>query len=304
MSASKSDYEILGLPEGAERDLVEKKYGALLRSYKQRTDEKGATNEDLEYYKSITAAYDNIVGTVHDFSDPNPTSPIPFKVRNFFYKLSANLDHYKFFLVAFLMIGIIVLIVCYQIKGNKDDDIYLKFTGAFYTNNEIMLKDQLVEKSDKVKSPSISFFTVTSQTGLYDQEAQNQAVSFRAQFLSGAIDLIFIDKANYDVYVSQYAFLDLTDYINSNELPELETYVYENTGEGDNVPTGIYGIEFTEQGSAFFSDMTLTWLNDTIEGDERSMILCVCRMSKNKNKALKYMSEIIEKAYAAEPWNG
>ena len=57
----KSNYEILGLSENADKELVERKYGALLRQYKQRTDEYGATNEDLSYYNEITKAYNEIM---------------------------------------------------------------------------------------------------------------------------------------------------------------------------------------------------------------------------------------------------
>ena len=83
-----TDYETLNLPENAPREMVERKYGALLRAYKQRTDEYGVTEEDLAYYRRITEAYDRLVGTVHDYSDPNPTSMIPYKVRKVYYKFS------------------------------------------------------------------------------------------------------------------------------------------------------------------------------------------------------------------------
>ena len=53
---SADDYKVLGLEEGTPRETVERKYGALLRAYKQRTDEYGATDEDMEYYRTITQA--------------------------------------------------------------------------------------------------------------------------------------------------------------------------------------------------------------------------------------------------------
>ncbi len=298
---SAEDYKVLGLEEGTPRETVERKYGALLRSYKQRTDEYGATDEDMEYYRKITQAYDNIVGTVHDFSDPNPTSPIPFKVRNFFYKLSARLDHYKFIIAAVLITAVLGLLIFFQVKDSRKDDIYIKFTGAYYVVKPSDLQSELKKKSSVVRSPQTSFFSVTVNSSLNDKDTADAAVAFRAQFLAGSVDLIIIDRDNYDVYVGQYVFLPLDDFIASKSddpaFAGLEYLRYENKGEGDNVPSGTYGIEFTEAGSRYFADTSLIWLNDDISGQERSMVLCVCRRSKNSNKALSLITEMIDSTF-------
>ena len=294
------DYKILGLEEGTDRETVERKYGAMLRAYKSRTDEHGATDEDMEYYRTITQAYDNIVGTVHDFSDPNPTSPLPFKFRNFFYKLSARLDHYKFIIFAVLITAVLGLLIYFQVRDSRKDDLYVKYVGAYYALNPGNLETELAKKSQVIKSPQVSFFSVTVNSTLNDKETANAAVAFRAQFVAGSIDMIFIDKDNFDVYASQYAFLPLDDFINENKsdpaFANLEFHRYENTGEEDMVPSGIYGIEFTSEGSAYFENTSLTWLNDEISGQERSMILCVCRMSKNKDHALEYIKELVDQS--------
>ncbi|MBO4326110.1 MAG: hypothetical protein J5950_02420 [Clostridia bacterium] len=296
---SAEDYKVLGLEEGTDRETVERKYGAMLRAYKSRTDEYGATDEDMEYYKKITQAYDNIVGTVHDFSDPNPTSPLPFKFRNFFYKLSARLDHYKFIIFAVLITGVLGLIIFFQVKDATKDDMYIKFVGAYYAINPGVVEKELAEKSDQFDSPRVSFFSVTVNSSENDSETANGAVAFRAQFTAGSIDMIFIDKDNFDVYLDQYVFMQLDDFIESNSddpaFADLEYYRY----KGEKIPEGIYGIEFTEAGARYFSDTSMMWLNDEIEGQERSMILCVCRMSRKKNieRALKYIKELVDEAY-------
>ena len=294
---SAEDYRILGLEEGTDRETVERKYGALLRAYKNRTDEYGATDEDMEYYRTITRAYDNIVGTVHDFSDPNPTSPLPFKFRNFFYKLSARLDHYKFLIIALIMSAVLGTIIYFQIKDAGKDDMYVKFVGAYYTVDVGEFQKELAGKSDVFSSPQVSFFSVTVNSTLNEKDTVNAATAFRAQFIAGSIDMIFIDKDNFDVYAPQYVFLPLDEFIAENgsdpAFSGLSYMKYENKGEGDNVPSGIYGIEFTEGGGAYFKDTSLAWLNDNIDGQERSMILCVCRRSKYTDRALSYIKEII-----------
>ena len=292
------DYKVLGLEEGTDRETVERKYGAMLRSYKSRTDEYGATDEDMEYYKTITQAYDNIVGTVHDFSDPNPTSPLPFKFRNFFYKLSARLDHYKFIIFAVLITAVLGVLIYFQVKDAGKDDLYVKFVGAYYALNPGEVESELGEKSKAVRSPQVSFFSVTVNSSENDSETANGAVAFRAQFTVGSIDMIFIDKDNFDVYLDQYVFLPLDDFLaqNSNDpaFADLQYYRY----DGDRIPEGTYGIEFTQDGSEYFKDTSVMWLNDEIPGQERSMILCVCRMSKNAEHTLEYIKELVDGAYA------
>ena len=269
---SAEDYKVLGLEEGTDRETVERKYGAMLRAYKNRTDEYGATDEDVEYYQKITQAYDNIVGTVHDFSDPNPTSPLPFKFRNFFYKLSARLDHYKFIIFAVLITAALGVLIYFQVKDTGKDDLYVKFVGAYYALNPGNVETELADKSEVVKSPQVSFFSVTVNSSENDSETANGAVAFRAQFTVGSIDLIIIDRDNFDVYLPQYVFLQLDDFIESNSgdpaFSDLEYYRY----DGDAIPNGIYGIEFTEAGSEYFKNTSVTWLNDEIPGQERSMI--------------------------------
>jgi hypothetical protein len=297
---SAEDYKVLGLEENASRETVERKYGAMLRAYKQRTDEYGATDEDMEYYRTITEAYDNIVGTVHDFSDPNPTSPLPFKFRNFFYKLSARLDHYKFIIFIVLILGVLGVLVYFQVKDAKKDDMYIKFVGAYYAVNPGNVESELGEKSQVFKSPQVSFFSVTINSTENDSETANAAVAFRAQFTVGSIDMIFVDKDNFDVYVAQNVFLKLDDFLAENASDPAFKDVGLHSYGSDKVPQGVYGIEFTEAGSLYFENTSMTWLNDEIKGQERSMILCVCRMSKTGERALDYIKELVDWAYEQE----
>ena len=299
-----TDYETLNLPENAPRDMIERKYGALLRAYKQRTDEYGVTEEDLAYYRRITEAYDRLVGTVHDYSDPNPTSIIPYKVRKVYYKFSANFEHYKFLLMGIVMVTALLLIVYIQFRETEHYDLNIKFTGAFITMEQGDLNDQINEKSEVCTNPEISFFTVSDETVL-DAESQGAALQFRLQFLSGAIDMVFIDQANFDVYVKDLVFLDLTDFLKEHEndpaFEGLEYITYTNQGEQDSLPSGIYGIEFTRRGSQYFENTDLKWVNDYLQGQERSMILTICRKAQNMDKAKAYVAEVITQTQGETP---
>ncbi len=299
-----TDYETLNLSENAPREMVERKYGALLRAYKQRTDEYGVTEEDLAYYRRITEAYDRLVGTVHDYSDPNPTSIIPYKVRKVYYKFSANFEHYKFLLMGIVMITALALIVFIQIKEVDHHDLNIKFTGAFATMEQSNLILQMNDKSEVCENPEVTFFTVSEETEL-DSESQGAALQFRLQFLSGAVDVVFIDRANFDVYLKDLVFLDLTEFLQEYEdnaaFEGLEYIPYINQGETDSLPSGIYGIEFTERGSVYFDNMDLHWVNDYLEGQERSMILTICRKAQNIDLAKAYLAEVITQTVPKEP---
>ncbi|MBP3392360.1 MAG: hypothetical protein J6L76_06195 [Clostridia bacterium] len=299
-----TDYETLNLPENAPKEMVERKYGALLRAYKQRTDEYGVTEEDLAYYRRITEAYDRLVGTVHDYSDPNPTSVIPYKVRRVFYKFSANFEHYKFLLMALCLVAALVTIVVIQIREVEHHDLNIKFTGAYTTINQSELIAQMNEKSDTCENPDVTFFTVSEETEM-DSESQGAALQFRLQFLSGAVDMVFIDRANFDVYVQDLVFLDLTEFIDSNKnnpaFQGLEYITHTNQGEDDKLPSGIYGIEFTQRGGLYFEDTQLQWINDYLEGQERSMILSICRKAQNRQEAQEYLTEIIVQTAQTTP---
>lgn len=299
-----TDYETLNLPENAPKEMVERKYGALLRAYKQRTDEYGVTEEDLAYYRRITEAYDRLVGAVHNYSDPNPTSIIPYKVRRVFYKFSANFEHYKFLLMGLVMVAALVVIVVVQIREVEHHDLNIKFTGAYTTMDQSNLILQMNEKSEVCENPEVTFFTVSEETEL-DSESQGAALQFRLQFLSGAVDVVFIDRANFDVYLHDLVFLDLTEFLKANEanaaFEGLEYISYTNQGEKDTLPSGIYGIEFTERGSAYFDNTDLEWINDYLEGQERSMILTVCRKAQNVQEAQEYLAEVIAQTVPQEP---
>ena len=294
-----SDYEILNLPENAPKDMVERKYGALLRAYKQRTDEYGVTNADLEYYRRITAAYDRIVGTVHDFSDPNPTSIIPFKVRRVFYKISANLEHYKFLLLALFMIAVFGLMAYFQFSSVESHDLNIKFVGAFATTEHSTLIMEINDKSDATDVPDVTFFTVTGDTE-YNSDSQDAALQFRMQFVSGAIDVIFIDRANFEVYMNEPAFLELSDFLEQHKdepgFENLTLVEYENQGQNGNPPSGVYGIEFTAQGTDYFKGTKLNWLSDYYENQDRSMIIAICRMAQNSERAESYVADILRSA--------
>lgn len=296
---AKNDYEILGIPEDSDKKIVKDRYDLLIKQYKYKTDEYGTTNEDLTYYNSITEAYDRIMGITHDYSDPNPTSIIPYPIRKLWYKIDTKLDGYQMLIMGVFLILCLIGIITYQIVSEPDYDIKVKFVGAFESMNTVQVCDSIEESLDTDMELSASFFTVIEDVTIMDNHAKNSAVQFRSQTMAGALDVILIDVENLDVYIDDYMFLNLNDYVDkikSNPetaklLDGVQFYTYENKGETDRLAGGIYGIYVTDT-PVFSQESTgLMWGYDE---ERRTMIATVCRTSENQDKALDFITMLLE----------
>ena len=288
-------YKILGLEPGVADSVVKNKYGALLRQYKQKTDEYGVTDEDAAYYEKITRAYDEIMGITHDFSFYDPSSSVPCGLQKFWAKLCAFCDQYNVLLIALGILVVGGVIFAWQITKNGKEDMRLKFVGAYGAVSENTLKNQIDTKSEAVENVQMSFYTVTTGTS-FDQSSQAQATAFLSQLLAGSLDVVLIDKESFDVYVAEKAFKDiqflLDEYYAENpDAAKLETLTY-SSSEGDEiiVAEGVYGIDVTD--STFFDDTNLVWLYDEAKGQEKSMILAFCHKADKSEKAEEFAKEI------------
>ncbi|NLN04136.1 MAG: hypothetical protein GX166_04860 [Clostridiaceae bacterium] len=295
----KSNYEVLGLPEDASLEDVERKYGALIRQYKRRVDEKGQTYEDLEYYRTITKAYNEITGKNYNLEDENPTSIIPYSVRRRFEIIQAHLSQYYFAIFAAVLLLAMGTLFFLQYKDNLKTDFGIKFVGAFTVDNPTKFNEEIVNRSNVIKNPVISFFTVTTETQL-TPAVQSQATAFLSQLMVGKnLDVILIDKESYDAYVRQGAFLALDDILiefsDREWYDSLVLYDYKknpDVEEGKQPEEAVYGVDVTN--TSFFEGTSLEWLHDVEKGQEKVMILTIARTSKNKEKAIDFMIEILD----------
>lgn len=290
-------YRILGLAPDVSDDVVKHKYGALIRQYKQKTDEYGVTDEDAAYYEKITRAYDDIMGISHDFSFYDPSSSVPYGLQKFWAKVCAFCDQYNVLLITLGIIVVGAVIFAWQINKNGEEDLRIKFVGAYGAASENTLKKQIDAKSLAAENIQMSFYTVTTETS-YDQTSQSQATAFLAQVLSGSLDVVLIDKESFDVYVAQKSFKDiqflLDEYYNENPTAKkLDTITY-SSAEGDEIviEEGVYGIDVTD--TTFFEDMNLMWLYNEEKGQEKSMILAFCHKAEKSEKAEEFAKEIFK----------
>ena len=297
----RSDYEILGLPENSDKAVVEKKYGALIKQYKYKTDEHGVTDEDAKYYQTITEAYNRITGRDPGNYDDNPTSVIPYPVRRFFGKLATLFDQYKlviFILIFIVTVGIIVIV---QSNTITEYDLNIKFIGSFDTLDEAAFSKKISEKSKRSETASASFYTITTSSG-YTTENMNQATQFQSQLISGYLDIIIMDSEGWLAYKNQKAFLKLDDILEEKEFAQFKDKLklieykqpHDEKGMATGPESGIYAIDVTE--TTFFDDFKdqkLEWLYDEKAGQEKCMYIAIAGTTKNVENAKKFLSEFL-----------
>lgn len=280
--------KVLGLPVGADDNTVRQRYGALLRTYKHRIDEKGATFEDLAYYEDISLAYDTIFGIEHSFGDDNPSSPIPYKIRRKWGKFLTVFEQYWFAFLLVLICGLLVTVFVAQRVKNGKDDLIIKFVGAYRSTPSSNVTDSINKKSEFFENTQVTFFTCTTKTMYLDSSARSAAENFEAQLMSpGQLDVVLIDKESFEIYARKGVFISLDEYVRD----KVYTYWYKTDESGDEDRSAILGVDVSQTG--FFDDMGFEWLYDAEKGQEKTMIFAVAANSKRPEAAVKFLGELM-----------
>lgn len=294
----KSDYEILGLPENASKELVEQKYGALLRQYKNRTDEHGVMEEDAKYYETITAAYNRIMGYDPTNFDDNPTSVIPYPVRRFWGKVCTLAEQHRLVIVTAIVLVVLGVIIVMQMRTNTEYDINIKFIGSFNTLNTVEFSKDVAEKSDTVETAAVSFYTITTESGVTPNN-MSLATQFQSQLIYGQLEIIFMDEEGFNAYKREKAFYRLDDLLKTEpfagKTDSSDWISYETEYDKEGLPkgpeSGIYAIDITD--TAFFDDMDLEWLYDEENGQKKSLYVAIAGTTKNLETAQNFLAEVI-----------
>jgi len=242
-------YKILGVKEDTSRNEIEKRYAIILRKYRSGNPD-GLTEEE---FNKITEAYNLLMGYTVKVEDektkrkkPNPVLKKlgidEDKVSNFFH-------YYK----VHIIIGIIIIAFAISmIRGcvNKvEPDLYVAFMGDMYVVDLEQLETEIKTHIPGVNEVIIENIMISTTQEKQDPQVQ-VAMLQKAMLLVavGDVDVIIADKAQFEKFAREGAFMKLDDLALELGIPEDRQYraqIVDEDIEGnieEVIDEGIYGI--------------------------------------------------------------
>lgn len=283
----KKALEILELNPDATKDEISKRYGILTRKFRTvEKDERGYTLDD------ITEAYNLLMGITYiDKKEEERQKALrenppllarllkvdPIKLENFF--------HYnKVYMIVGIAVIIIVALSIRSCVNRVEPDFYLVCYGNIYCENPEEVENDIRERLPELAAPSALFISTASDDPQYLYAAN---MKFVAMIAAGEIDVIIIDKENFDNYVAQGMFLPLDDLVDEFGFPE-ESYVrgsenIDETEDGEPIkgPEQIFGIDIT--GNEFLTENNIYAEN---------AIVTIVRNTERMDKAMGFVRSL------------
>ncbi len=253
MAQKKNAYKILGLKEGAGKDQISLRYTILLKKYRSKlvrgedTAAKDITIED------ITKAYNTLMGYDDIEPDAETLKLRELKDKGIFKRF--NLDPEKMsnfwtYHKMHIIFGIIAVLVVYSIISsivNKvEPDFTLGIVGDIYATNSEAVVDAIETVIPALKEVSVMPMSVKMTAENEFDIAIQQKIMI--EMAVGDLDLVIVDKWNYDRFADSGTFMELSDVAKELDIDmeaheELITELDESVGE---VGEGLYGIYVTD----------------------------------------------------------
>lgn len=244
----KSAYEILGLKENANRDELEKRFEYLIRKSKSAKMMEDSNQQNyILNLDEISEAYNRIISNEleilkNEEEKRNPRKPNPiFKLLGVDEKKARNYIHYRKFHYIFGFIGILLL--AYFIKTaifHVNPDVSMAFIGQIYYNETSILEEKIKANDPDIKEIGIDGAMLTGDS----KNMQESAMLQKAMVLlaAGDIDILVLDKANFDRYSKQGAFSNLDDLVSKLGLDKsrYKDYILKTTEDKEE---HVYGID-------------------------------------------------------------
>ena len=255
-----SDYEKLGLKDGASKDEIQRAYKVKLLKYQQIQEK---TESDKEAFKEIDAAYDRLCGYDVEFDD-EPDS----KFKDFIYY-----NKEKIFIIAFVVILVVVFVA--QISTRVEYDVSIALIGDMqmvdereYVGKELVDDVTVfVKQNVLVNEPLVNYFQ-RGKTVIQDQKyiSMQQALTTKLNF--GELDLLIMDEENYKEFAENGYLADLSDMLSNYTKTIPDEFLLKSE-------KGILGVEIT--GNRYFEQFGLKY--------KEGLIACICVTSTQKEIA-------------------
>lgn len=281
--------EIMELSPDATRDDIAKRYGVLTRKFRSiEKDERGYTIED------VTEAYNFLMGiTYMDKNEEERKKALrenppllarilgvdPIKLENFFH-------YYKIHMIVGLVAVIVLIFSIRSCVNQVNPDFTIICYGKLFAQDQTAVENNVKERVAGINAPSVQVFSTAIEDPQYLYATQ---MKFVAMIAAQEVDVIIMDRENFDVYASQGVFLPLDDLADEWEFPE-ESYVRgsemideDENGEPVYGPERIYGIDITE--TDFIKDNGI-YANSAVVG--------ICRNTQKVESSVEFVGSLSE----------
>lgn len=241
--------EILGVAADANKDEILKRYDILLKKHKVSSragEEENIKIEDINKAYNLLMGYESIQPEIPPRS--NPLLAAVCKKFKWDEKKVANYIHYY---KVHAVVGIIALIVLITtVRGcvtRVDPDFYLTTIGNIYIADSEVVEKDLKELFPELKAPVVDPLYITGE----DMSEQNYAMQMKAMTLlaAGDMDVVIMDKDNFNKYVKQGALTkldDLVDQLNIDKEKNKDYIVKPSEETVEDLEEGLYGVDISE----------------------------------------------------------
>lgn len=201
-----------GRPIESEEDMDEADFSAAnLKQSQPVGSEKPSASAEYSF-DQITQAYNVLMGYEVAVKEELPGRMSPLfkkagidekKAKNFFY-------YYKYYIVAAI---ILIVAVVFLVKGcvnRVDPDFNIAFIGKFvYMDASEKLKESIKKNIPEIVEPNIDgAYLADNDIG---EQQYSMMMKATVLFAAGDIDVFILDKASFERYAKQGAFLSLDD---------------------------------------------------------------------------------------------
>lgn len=251
MSEKKSAHEIMGLKEGASKEQISLRYTTLLKKYRSAKMQ-GESFIDGITMEDITKAYNSLMGYDDIEPDPETLKLRELKNKGVFKKL--NLDpekisnfwlYHKMHIIFSIVAIVIVYSIISSIVNRVDPDFSFGIVGDVYSTNDQAVIDAIETAVPTLKEVSVMPMSVKMTAENEFDIAIQQKIML--EMAVGDLDLVVVDKWNYDKFAETGAFVELSDV--AKELGvDLETQeeLVTKVEVDENPFEGLFGIYVTD----------------------------------------------------------
>ena len=254
----KKAYEVLGLPEDATKEQIEKRYFMLVRKYRSRMLDQNNENNDDDYnIDEINRAYNLIL----EYERRQANEEYRQKHYSRFKRIDMEkIDHFFHYYKIHLLVAIIVVVaIVFGIKGYLDKraereaeaklppiQLSVLFFGEYYASDESeseKIENNILQQFPEWKRVKVQISYVPEVArNEYDIAMQQKSI---ITLISERPDIYIVDEFNFNRLLSQGIFSPLDDKAQTllQQLPQDDIY---SGVAGEGQEKRIYGIDVTD----------------------------------------------------------